>query len=60
MSTKFHIPIPFARLHPTLSGEDLQFIRAAKDSGMSSLEAFKSLLTSKGIEIPVELSKLYS
>lgn len=60
MLKKFHLPIPIARLHPNLSGEDLTFIRAAKDEGMTNLEAFKSLLASKGIEISSELNELYS
>jgi len=55
---QFHLPMALARLHPSLSGSDMQFLRAQKDEGVKDIAAFRALLDSKGIVIPPEMEVL--
>jgi len=55
---QFHLPMALARLHPALSGSDLQFLREEKDKGVGDIAAFRALLDSKGIVVPPEMEIL--
>jgi len=56
--TQFHLPMALARLHPSLSGSDMEFLRKQKDEGVKNVVAFRALLDSKGIVVPPELEVL--
>lgn len=56
--SRFSLPIPLARLHPLLTSDDMIFIRDLKNEGKSNIDAFKILLASKSIEIPLEIDAL--
>ena len=55
---QFHLPMALARLHPALSGSDLEFLRKAKDGGLNDIAAFRSLLELKEIPVPKEMEVL--